>query len=164
LPLADRATARAEIFTFIETFYNHRKLRHPTWDYLTPLEIRQRHDQGGLRVRAEPDGERDLSACRGVQHARRRGLVHRREGRREGNCPGPPDHTRSYVSADFSAGSELSPTATGLIKNTLRVQAVVLDWCYGFYNHDRQHSSTSMTTPINYENTQYPKPASIALR
>ncbi|PJM93942.1 IS3 family transposase [Streptomyces sp. CB01373] len=43
----DRATARAEIFTFIETFYNRKRLRkHPHWGYLTPLEIRQRHEQG----------------------------------------------------------------------------------------------------------------------
>ncbi|WP_030866871.1 IS3 family transposase [Streptomyces sp. NRRL S-37] len=42
----DRATARTEIFAFIETFYNRRRLRkHPHWGYLTPLEIRQRHDQ-----------------------------------------------------------------------------------------------------------------------
>ncbi|MFD5514127.1 IS3 family transposase [Streptomyces sp. NPDC127051] len=42
----DRATARAEIFTFIETFYNRRRLRkHPDWGYLTPLEARQRHEQ-----------------------------------------------------------------------------------------------------------------------
>ncbi|MFF2813608.1 IS3 family transposase [Streptomyces sp. NPDC058000] len=44
---ADRATARAEIFSFIETFYNRRRLRrHPEWGYLTPLETRQRHEQG----------------------------------------------------------------------------------------------------------------------
>lgn len=43
----DRATARAEIFTFIETFYNRRRLRkHPQWGYVTPLEARQRHEQG----------------------------------------------------------------------------------------------------------------------
>ncbi|MFB7087472.1 integrase core domain-containing protein [Streptomyces sp. NPDC056296] len=43
----DRTTARAEIFAFIETFYNRRRLRkHPVWGYLTPLEIRQRHEQG----------------------------------------------------------------------------------------------------------------------
>lgn len=43
----DRATARAEIFTFIETFYNRKRLRkHPTWGYLTPLETRQRHERG----------------------------------------------------------------------------------------------------------------------
>lgn len=43
----DRATARAAIFTYIETFYNRRRLRrHSLWGYLTPLEIRQRHQQG----------------------------------------------------------------------------------------------------------------------
>lgn len=40
----------------IEICRNRRQLRkHPTWDSPTPLEIRQRHDQGPLRVRVEPD-------------------------------------------------------------------------------------------------------------
>ncbi|MFJ4918374.1 IS3 family transposase [Streptomyces sp. NPDC088725] len=40
----DRATARAEVFNFIETFYNRRRLRkHKTFGYLTPAENRQRH-------------------------------------------------------------------------------------------------------------------------
>jgi transposase InsO family protein len=38
-------------------------------------------------------------------------------------------------------------------KNTGQAQAIVLDWCYGFYNHDRRHSSAGMMSPINYENT-----------
>jgi len=38
-------------------------------------------------------------------------------------------------------------------KTTGQAQAVVLDWCYGFYNHDRRHSSAGMMSPINYENT-----------
>jgi putative transposase len=41
-------------------------------------------------------------------------------------------------------------------KNTGHAQAVVLDWCYGFYNHDRRHSSAGMMSPINYENTAAP--------
>lgn len=41
-------------------------------------------------------------------------------------------------------------------ENTRQAQAVVLDWCYGFYNHDRRHSSASMMSPINYENTAAP--------
>ncbi len=41
-------------------------------------------------------------------------------------------------------------------KNTGQAQAVVLDWCYGFYNHDRRHSSADMMSPINYENTAAP--------
>lgn len=40
--------------------------------------------------------------------------------------------------------------------NTGQAQAVVLDWCYGFYNHQRRHSSAEMMSPINYENTAAP--------
>ena len=40
--------------------------------------------------------------------------------------------------------------------NTRQAQAVVLDWCYGFYNHDRRHSSANMMSPTNYENTTAP--------
>ncbi|MFE7572896.1 hypothetical protein ACFU76_39205 [Streptomyces sp. NPDC057539] len=40
----DRTTARAEVFNFIETFYNRRRLRkHKTFGYLTPAETRQQH-------------------------------------------------------------------------------------------------------------------------
>ncbi|MCP9961647.1 IS3 family transposase [Streptomyces somaliensis] len=40
----DRATARAEVFDFIETFYDRRRLRkHKTFGYLTPTETGQRH-------------------------------------------------------------------------------------------------------------------------
>ncbi len=37
--------------------------------------------------------------------------------------------------------------------DTRQAQAVVLDWCYGFYNHHRRHSTIGMLSPINYENT-----------
>jgi transposase InsO family protein len=40
--------------------------------------------------------------------------------------------------------------------DTRQAQAVVLDWCYGFYNHDRRHSAARMMSPINYENTAAP--------
>lgn len=35
-------------------------------------------------------------------------------------------------------------------------KAVVLDWCYGFYNHERRHSTIGMVSPITYENTAAP--------
>ena len=47
--------------------------------------------------------------------------------------------------------------------DTRQAQAVVLDWCYGFYNHQRRHSSVGMMSPINYENTHNdhgPRPGS----
>ena len=40
--------------------------------------------------------------------------------------------------------------------NTRQAQAVVLDWCYGFYNHQRRHSAADMMSPINYENSAAP--------
>ncbi|MFK0287997.1 IS3 family transposase [Streptomyces sp. NPDC090499] len=45
----DRATARADIFDFVETFYNRRRLRkHIHWGYLTPNETRLRHQDQAL--------------------------------------------------------------------------------------------------------------------
>lgn len=43
----DRASARADLFEFIEVFYNRQRIRrYPEWGcYLTPLEARQRHRQ-----------------------------------------------------------------------------------------------------------------------
>ena len=35
--------------------------------------------------------------------------------------------------------------------DTQHAQAAVLEWCYGFYNHTRRHSSADMMSPINYE-------------
>ena len=37
-------------------------------------------------------------------------------------------------------------------EDTRQAQALVLDWCYGFYNHDRRHTAADMMSPINYEN------------
>ncbi|MGN6330502.1 MAG: IS3 family transposase [Motilibacteraceae bacterium] len=37
-----------------------------------------------------------------------------------------------------------------------QARAVVSDWCYGFYNHDRRHTAAAMMSPINYENTTAP--------
>ena len=32
-------------------------------------------------------------------------------------------------------------------------RATVIDWCYGFYNHQRRHSAAGGLSPINYETT-----------
>jgi transposase InsO family protein len=40
--------------------------------------------------------------------------------------------------------------------STAQARRVVMDWCYGFYNHDRRHSAAAMMSPINYENATAP--------
>ncbi len=37
--------------------------------------------------------------------------------------------------------------------NPATAQPVVLDWCYGFYNHQRRHTAAAMMSPITYETT-----------
>ncbi len=34
---------------------------------------------------------------------------------------------------------------------TTKARAVVIDWCYGFYNHQRRHSAAAGLSPVNYE-------------
>lgn len=40
--------------------------------------------------------------------------------------------------------------------DTRQAQAVVVDWCYGFYNQHRRHSTIGMMSPINYEQLAAP--------
>jgi transposase InsO family protein len=35
--------------------------------------------------------------------------------------------------------------------DTRQAQAVAIEWCYGFYNHQRRHSSAGGQSPIDYE-------------
>jgi len=37
------------------------------------------------------------------------------------------------------------------LDSTVTARAVVIDWCYGFYNHQRRHSAAAGLSPINYE-------------
>ncbi|MET8824303.1 hypothetical protein ABZX40_07040 [Streptomyces sp. NPDC004610] len=62
----DRAAARADIFDFIETFHNRRRLRkHIHWGYLTPHETRLRHRQdqalAAYQHRVQDHGEASVS-------------------------------------------------------------------------------------------------------
>ena len=47
----NRASARADLFDYIEVFYNRQRLRRfPEWGYLTPLEARERYHQAHALV------------------------------------------------------------------------------------------------------------------
>jgi putative transposase len=37
--------------------------------------------------------------------------------------------------------------------STAQARATVIDWCYGFYNHQRRHSAVGGLSPITYETT-----------
>jgi putative transposase len=39
-----------------------------------------------------------------------------------------------------------------------QARAVVLPWCYDFYNHHRRHSSAHMISPIAYESQTADQP------
>jgi putative transposase len=72
-----------------------------------------------------------------------------------------PDRVAKYRSINAAAEAFFSSLEWEVLsrhefKNTGQAQAVVLDWCYGFYNHDRRHSTIGMMSPINYENTAAP--------
>ncbi len=56
----------------------------------------------------------------------------------------------------FFSSLEWEVLSRHTLEDTRQAQAVVLDWCYGFYNHQRRHSSAAMMSPINYENTAAP--------
>jgi transposase InsO family protein len=36
-------------------------------------------------------------------------------------------------------------------RDALHAQAVVIDWCYTFYNHQRRHVAADGLSPVNYE-------------
>ena len=38
-----------------------------------------------------------------------------------------------------------------MFRDTVHAQAVVIDWCYTFYNHQRRHSAADGLSPVNYE-------------
>jgi putative transposase len=53
----------------------------------------------------------------------------------------------------FFSSLEWEVLSRNAFDTTTRARAVVIDWCYGFYNHRRRHSAAAGLSPINYENT-----------
>jgi len=53
----------------------------------------------------------------------------------------------------FFSSLEWEVLSRHTFRDTRHAQAVVLEWCYGFYNHTRRHSSAGMMAPITYETT-----------
>ena len=57
------------------------------------------------------------------------------------------------VAEAFFSSLEWEVLSRHEFSNPNQARAVVLDWCYEFYNRDRRHSTINMMSPINYENT-----------
>jgi putative transposase len=74
-----------------------------------------------------------------------RGLGIRQSMGRVGSC-----FDNAAAEAFFSS-LEWEVLARHDFDTTARARAVVIDWCYGFYNHQRRHSAAGMKSPINYE-------------
>jgi putative transposase len=65
---------------------------------------------------------------------------------RVGSCFDNAAAEAFFSSLEWEVLSRHDFTSTG------HAQAVVIDWCYGFYNHQRRHSAAGGQSPINYEN------------
>ena len=79
-----------------------------------------------------------------------RGLGIRQSMGRVGSC-----FDNAAAEAFFSS-LEWEVLSRNQFENTTQAQAIVIDWCYGFYNHDRRHSAIGLVSPINYEESAAP--------
>jgi putative transposase len=52
----------------------------------------------------------------------------------------------------FFSGLEWEVLSRHQFQTTAAARTTVIDWCYGFYNHQRRHSAAAGQSPINYEN------------
>ncbi|KDE96958.1 integrase [Mycolicibacterium aromaticivorans JS19b1 = JCM 16368] len=59
----------------------------------------------------------------------------------------------------FFSSLEWEVLSRNTFSDTIQARAVVIDWCYTFYNHQRRHSAADGLSPVNYEiREQQPKP------
>jgi putative transposase len=51
----------------------------------------------------------------------------------------------------FFSSLEWEVLSRNRFRDTVQARAVVIDWCYSFYNHQRRHSAADGLSPVNYE-------------
>lgn len=51
----------------------------------------------------------------------------------------------------FFSSLEWEVLSRNQFRDTIHARAVVIDWCYTFYNHQRRHSAADGLSPVNYE-------------
>jgi putative transposase len=59
----------------------------------------------------------------------------------------------------FFSSLEWEVLSRNTFSDSIQARAVVIDWCYSFYNHQRRHSAADGLSPVNYEIREHqPKP------
>lgn len=58
------------------------------------------------------------------------------------------------VAESFFSSLEWEVLSRNSFETILQARAAVVDWCYGFYNHERRHSTIGMVSPVNYETAE----------
>lgn len=51
----------------------------------------------------------------------------------------------------FFSSLEWEVLSRNSLRDTVHARAVVIDWCYTFYNHQRRHRAADGLSPVNYE-------------
>jgi len=51
----------------------------------------------------------------------------------------------------FFSSLEWEVLSRNVFDDTLQARAVVIDWCYTFYNHQRRHTAAGGMSPVNFE-------------
>ena len=51
----------------------------------------------------------------------------------------------------FFSSLEWEVLSRNVFRDTIQARAVVIDWCYTFYNNQRRHSAADGLSPVNYE-------------
>jgi putative transposase len=56
----------------------------------------------------------------------------------------------------FFSSLEWEVLSRNVFRDTIQAKAVVMDWCYGFYNHERRHSTIGNIPPVMFESMTAP--------
>jgi transposase InsO family protein len=70
------------------------------------------------------------------------------------SLPAAGRSARPHAAAEaFFSSLECEVLSRHQFATTAAARATVIDWCYGFYNHQRRHSAAGALSPINYDTT-----------
>jgi hypothetical protein len=113
------------------------------------------------------DGVRVIGVDEHVWRHTRKGDLHRQRVHQAVSTAGDPpvdgpgrvvlrQRRRRGLLLQSRVGSPVSARPQDRRSGPGRRAGLVLDWCYGFYNHDRRHSTIGLVSPVTYENRAAP--------